>query len=138
MRKPFIVLGNINEDSFECPNPSPHHPKSIYIPSWEEVFKVLRRIFSFTEMEPLVQNMEALFLATQRIPIEVDEDPSQYFMAWLLYGIADIAIAHIIHMQDYIAFETTKVVSHPYLCHLWFFWFFFLVSCFIMIIVALK
>ena len=76
MRKPFIISGSVSEDSFECPNPSPHHPKSIYIPSWEEVFKVMRRILSFTEMEPPVQDMEVLFPATQRIQIEVDEDPN--------------------------------------------------------------
>ena len=69
--------------------------------------------------------MVMLFSAIQRIPIEVDEDPSQSFMTRLLYGITDIVIAHIIHMKDYTAFETTKVVSHPYLFHLWLFWFFF-------------
>ena len=36
----------------------------------------MRRILSFTEMEPPVQDMEVLFPATQRIQIEVDEDPN--------------------------------------------------------------
>ena len=56
--------------------------------------------------------MGVLFPATQQIPIEIDNDPSRYFMAWLLYGTPNTAISHIIPMQDYKAFETTKMVSH--------------------------
>lgn len=43
----------------------------------------------------------------QRISVEVDEDPSQSFMAQILYGTLDIAITHIIHMKDYTTFEAT-------------------------------
>ena len=52
-----------------------------------------------------------LFSAIQRIPIEVDEDPSQSFMAQFPYGTLDTTVAHIIHMKDYTTFETAKVIS---------------------------
>ncbi|KAJ9707330.1 hypothetical protein PVL29_002359 [Vitis rotundifolia] len=49
MRKPFVVLGNISEDSFECPNFSPFRPKANLCPSKEKIFKFLSLILYFTE-----------------------------------------------------------------------------------------
>ena len=121
MRKPFVVSGKISGESFKCLNLSFLYPNPTYVPNQKEMSELLRCIPSFTEMESLVQEMGTLFPITQWIPIEMDEDPSQSFMTRLLYGITDIVIAHIIHMKDYTAFETTKVVSHPYLFHLWLF-----------------
>lgn len=69
MRKPFVVSGSVSEDSFECPNSSPQHPKSTYVPNWEEVSELLRHIHSFTKRELLMQDMRALFLATQRLSV---------------------------------------------------------------------
>ena len=83
MRKPFAISGNISEDSFECPNPSHFHPKLAYVPSREEVSELFSRIPFFTEREPLVQDMRVLFSAMQQILVEVNEDPSQSFMAKL-------------------------------------------------------
>lgn len=83
MRKPFVTSGNISEDLFECPNPSHFHPKLAYVPSQEEVSELLSRIPFFTERESLVQDMRMLFSAMQQILVEVNEDPSQSFMAQL-------------------------------------------------------
>ncbi|RVW39852.1 hypothetical protein CK203_083152 [Vitis vinifera] len=41
MRKPFIVLGSINKESFECPNPSPLRLNPAYIPNQEEMSEFL-------------------------------------------------------------------------------------------------
>lgn len=64
-----------------------------------------------------MQDMRVLFLAMQRIPVEVDEDPSQSFMAQILYGTPNIAITHIIHMKDYTTFEATELVGRLPLFH---------------------
>ena len=58
----------------------------------------MSRISSFIEREPPVQNMGVFFPATQRIPIEIEENPSRSFMAQLSYSTVDIAIAHILHI----------------------------------------
>ncbi|KAL6334515.1 hypothetical protein AAG906_018004 [Vitis piasezkii] len=50
-----------------------------------------------------------LFQAMQRIPIKVDEDPNQSFIARLPYGTPNTTIARIIHMKDYTAFEIAEV-----------------------------
>ncbi|KAL6319810.1 hypothetical protein AAG906_036872 [Vitis piasezkii] len=65
MRKPFVVLGNISEDSFECLNSSPFCPKLAYVPNREKVFKLLSCISFFTEREPLMQDMGVLFPTIQ-------------------------------------------------------------------------
>ncbi|KAJ9705787.1 hypothetical protein PVL29_003744 [Vitis rotundifolia] len=49
MRKPFVVSESIIEDSFECPNPSPHCLKSTYIPNQDEMLELLRCTPSFIE-----------------------------------------------------------------------------------------
>ncbi|KAJ9701243.1 hypothetical protein PVL29_006546 [Vitis rotundifolia] len=64
MRKPFVVSGNISEDSFECSNSFPFHPKLTYALSLEEVSKFLSCIPSFIEKEPLVQDTRVLFPTT--------------------------------------------------------------------------
>lgn len=116
IRKPFVVSHNISEESFEFRTSSPFHPKSAYVAIREEVCKLLKRIPSFTKREPLIQNTGVHFSATQRIPFEIDDYLSRFFMAQLLYGTLDIAIACIIHMQDYTAFETTIVRNLPIFC----------------------
>lgn len=78
MRKPFIVLGNINEDSFKCLNSSPLSLKPAHVPSREEVSEFLSHIPFFTKRESLVQDMGMLFSAMQQILVEVGEDPSQF------------------------------------------------------------
>lgn len=137
MRKPFIVSGNISEDSFQCLNSSFLHPKPTYVPSREEVSELLSCIPFFIEKETLVQDTRVLFLATQRIPIEVDEDPNQSFMTRLPYGSPNTAIGTIIHMKDYTTFKQQKwqVIFIFFTCD---FSFFPLVSCFIIIFVASK
>ena len=60
----------------------------------------------------------------QGILIEMDENSNQSFMARVPYGTPDTVIARIIHMKDYTTFETTEMVSHSFLFHLWFFSFF--------------
>ncbi|KAJ9699120.1 hypothetical protein PVL29_007953 [Vitis rotundifolia] len=72
MKKPFVFLENINEESFKCLNHSPLHPKLAYVPNWEEMFELLSHILFFTEREPLVHDMGVLFQATQQILVEVD------------------------------------------------------------------
>ena len=124
MRKPFVISGNISEDLFECPNSFLHPPKPAYILSREEVSELLRRIPSFTDREPPVQDIGTFFPAMQGILIEMDENSNQSFMARVPYGTPDTVIARIIHMKDYTAFETTEMVSHSFLFHLWFFSFF--------------
>ncbi|KAJ9682652.1 hypothetical protein PVL29_018551 [Vitis rotundifolia] len=68
MRKPFLISGSINEESFECPHLSPHCPKTTYVPSREKMFELLRCFLSFTENEPPMQDMGTLFSATQSSP----------------------------------------------------------------------
>lgn len=98
MRKPFTVLKNISEESFECSNSSTPRPKLAYVLGWENISELLSCIPFFTEREPLVWNMGVLFLATQRILVEVDKDPSQSFMARLPYDTPNTAIVYIIYM----------------------------------------
>ena len=111
MRRPFVILDNLNKESFEYMTSSHPCPKSTYVLSREEVSKLLKRIPSFTKREPLVQNMGVLFSVTQRIPIEIDDNPSRFFKARLSYSTPDIDTACIARMQDYTAFEMAKVVS---------------------------
>ena len=118
MRKPFFISGNISEDLFECSNSFLHPPKPTYIPSKEEVSELLRRIPSFTDREPPVQDIGTFFPAMQGILIEMNENSNQSFMARVPYGTPDTVIARIIHMKDYTTFETTEMVSHSFLFHL--------------------
>ena len=113
MRRPFVILDNLNKESFKYMTFSHPHPKSTYVFNREEVSKLLKRIPSFTEREPPIQNMGVLFPATQRIPIEIDDNPSRFFKARLSYSTPDIDTACIARMQDYTAFEMAKVVSRP-------------------------
>lgn len=97
-RKPFVVPENISEESFECLNYPLSHPKPAYVFDREEISELLSCISSFTKREPPRQNMGVLFSATQWIPIKVDENPSRFFMARLLYNTLDTAIARILYM----------------------------------------
>ena len=60
--------------------------------------------------------MGVLFLATQQIPVEIESNLNQPFIARLPFGTLDTAISRIMPMQDYTAFETMEVVSRfPFL-----------------------
>ena len=86
---------------------------------------LLRRIPSFTNRETLIQNVRVLFLATQWILIEINNDLNGFFIARLSYGTSDSAISRIMPMQDYMTFETVEMVSClPFFAH------FSLASCF--------
>lgn len=74
LNRPFISSNLFNEESFECKASSPFYPKSFYIPNQEEVVKLLRQISSFTERKTPVQNIRVIFLATQRISIEIENN----------------------------------------------------------------
>ena len=75
-----------------------------------------------------MQDMGMLFSTTQRIPVEIDNDPSRSFTTQFSYGTPDFAISCIMSMQDYTTFQMVEVVSHfP------FFYYFALASSFIMI-----
>ena len=117
MRRFFVILNNPNEESFEYMTFSPPHLKPAYVPNQDEVSKLLKRISSFTKRKPPVENMGVLFLATQWIPFEIDDNHNRSFMTWLPYNTSDTAIARIIHMQDYTTFEKKEVVSRlPIFC----------------------
>lgn len=109
--RPFVALENFSKESFECMNCFSPCPKTAYVPSQEEISKLLTHISSFTERGVPIQNIGVLFLVTQQIPVEIDKNPSQSFMTQLLYSTPNTAITHILHIQDYIAFETTEVVG---------------------------
>ncbi|KAL6342102.1 hypothetical protein AAG906_038582 [Vitis piasezkii] len=76
LMRPFIGPYHFNDESFEYLVSSLPCPKSTYVPNEEEVSKLLRRIISFIERETLIQNMRVLFPATQRILVEIDNDPN--------------------------------------------------------------
>lgn len=75
--RPFIGPYHFSDESFQYLVSSLPCPKSTYVPNEEEVSKLLRRIISFIERETLIQNMRVLFPATQRILVEIDNDPSR-------------------------------------------------------------
>lgn len=45
------------------------------VPSLEEINELLKRFSTFINIDPLVSNMNDLFLATQWIPIDMDDNP---------------------------------------------------------------
>lgn len=110
-KRPFFVLENFSKESFKCMNCFSPRPKTAYLPSREEISKLLTHIPSFIEKGFPVQNIGVFFLVTQQILVEIDKNPSQSFMTRLLYDTPDTAITHILHLQDYVAFETTEVVG---------------------------
>ena len=105
LRRPSIGSDHFSKELFEHMTSSLSRPKPSYVPSQEEITEFLRQIPSFIERETLVQNMGVLFSATQRIPIEIDNDPNQSFTARLPYSTSGTAISRIMPMQDYTAFE---------------------------------
>ena len=107
---------HLSDESIECVASFSSCPKSSYIPSQEEIVELMRQIPPFTKRETLVQNMGVLFSTTQRIPIEIESNPNQSFMARLPFGTLDTIISRIMCMQDYTTFEMAKVVSYfPFL-----------------------
>ena len=60
--------------------------------------------------------MGVLFLATQRIPVKIESNLNQSFVARLPFRTLNTTISRIMPMQDYTTFETTEVVSRfPFL-----------------------
>lgn len=118
MRKPFVVSVSVNEELFECANPSPLYLKPTYVPSREEMSKLLSCILFFTKREPLVHDIRVFFPVMQRILVEMDKDPNQSFMVRFPHDTSNTAISHIMNMNDYTAFETSKMVGHPLFFHL--------------------
>ena len=58
-------------------SPQPHSTVIRDVPRWKEVDELLKCFPTFTNLEPPVTNMNDLFPATQRIPVEVDSDPNK-------------------------------------------------------------
>lgn len=75
-RSPSSSLDHLSNKSVECVASFPSHPNSSHIPSREKITELIRRIPSFTERETCVQNIRVLFSATQRIPVEMESNPS--------------------------------------------------------------
>lgn len=84
-KRPFVVPKNFSKKSFECMNSFSSCPKPAYVPNWDEIHELLNHTSSFIERKLPVQNMGMLFSATQLIQVEIDENPSQSFIARLLY-----------------------------------------------------
>lgn len=62
---PFHFIGeHVVIPSGSIPNLQPHPTTTIDVPSQEELDELLKRFPTFTDMEPLVTNMNDLFLAT--------------------------------------------------------------------------
>ena len=60
--------------------------------------------------------MGVLILATQRIPVKIESNLNQSFVARLPFRTLNTTISRIMPMQDYTTFETTEVVSRfPFL-----------------------
>lgn len=58
-----------------------------------------------------MNNIGDLFLATQRVSMDLDGDPNIFFVARLLFGTLDFVASRIPPMQDYTALGTAEVVS---------------------------
>ncbi|KAL6345976.1 hypothetical protein AAG906_025256 [Vitis piasezkii] len=102
---------SVNEELFECANPSPLYLKPTYVPSREEMSELLSCIPSFTKREPSVHDIRVFFLVTQRILVEMDKDPNQSFMVRFPHDTSNTAIARIMNMNDYTTFETAEMVE---------------------------
>lgn len=83
--------------------PSTHPPLaiSVDVSNREELDELLKRFPTFIDMEPPMSDMNDLILATQRIPMDVDGDPKQSYVAGVLYGTLDDAIKAIMWLKDY-------------------------------------
>ena len=80
-------------------------------PSWEEMMELLNRVPCFTKVEPLSIKMLEFFSLTKRISMNIDGNPPISIAARLPFGTPESVVSRIQPMQDYIAQETTEVVS---------------------------
>ncbi|RVW88004.1 hypothetical protein CK203_033943 [Vitis vinifera] len=96
-RKPFVVMENLSEESFECMASSLPRLKSAYVLNRDEISKLLKR-----QSQLILHNTASVWYS-------------------------DTAIGHILHIQDCMTFETTEVVivgvrnlmrQHTHLFHL--------------------
>ena len=81
------------------------------MPTREELDKLLKCFPSVTNMELPLTNMNDLFPATQRIPIEVYSDPEQSFIIRVLFRTPNNIIEAVMLMKRYSALQMTKVVK---------------------------
>lgn len=80
-------------------------------PHWEEMAEMLKRIPYFTAAKPSSTKMSDFFPLTKRILVNLDGNPPISVVARLPFGTPESVISRIQPMQDYIAQETTEVVS---------------------------
>lgn len=59
-KRPFVVLENFSKESFECMNYFSLRPKTAYVPSREEISKLLTHIHFFIEKVSSSKHMGAL------------------------------------------------------------------------------
>lgn len=71
----------------------------------------MKQIPSFIEREAPVHDMGVLFLATWRVSVDLESDPTISFVAYLQFSTPDSVVSHILPMQDYTTIKTTKMVS---------------------------
>ena len=81
---------------------------SIDVLSWEELDEPFERFPMFIAMKPPITNMNDIFLATLRIPIEVDNDLNQIFTARVPHETLGEAVEVIMRLKDYTAFRWRK------------------------------
>lgn len=74
--------------------------------------ELLKHFPIFTDMEPLMSNMNDLFSTTQQILEEVDSNLEQSFITRIYFGILNNTIKAIMHMKEYIAMQTAEVVRN--------------------------
>lgn len=72
---------------------------------------MLKWIPYFTAAKPSSTKMSNFFLLTKWILVNLDGNPPISVVARLPFGTPESIISRIQQMQDYIAQETTKVVS---------------------------
>lgn len=80
-------------------------------PNWEEMMELLKRVPCFTKVEPPSIKMLEFFSLTKRISMNIDGNPPISIAARLPFGTPKFVVSRIQPMQDYIAQETTEVVS---------------------------
>ena len=81
---------------------------SIDVPSWEELDELLERFPMFIAMKSPITNMNDLFSATLPIPIKVDNDLKQIFIARGPHKTLGEAVEAIMWIKDYTAFRWWK------------------------------
>ena len=111
-RIPFHVVGKtitISGDDSTL-SAQPFLAAFVDIPSQEELDILLERFSTFVGMEPLVSHMNKLFLAMQRVPVDVTDDLQQNFITCIPYETSDETIEAIMRLKNYTTIQTEKLV----------------------------